>query len=248
MKKDQKKNNGKKEAANAVLVIGLGAFGRSVAVELAAKGARVIAMDNQAGLVEQVTEAVAQTVILDATDPDALDDAPIENVETAIVAIGDNIEASILTTALLKGRFSIPRVIARAVSDLHAEVLNKVGADRVVNLEVEQGRELAVEIVSPGALQRLAVTEDISVAEIYAPSSLINTPLEELSLREKYRINVILVRRTATSVDEYGNTKTVKRVEFPQARTELKENDVMVVVGRDYDIERLRELAEGELV
>lgn len=239
-----KEKREKTRDGEAVLVIGLGAFGRSVALELEAKGVAVIAMDNQGSLVEQVAEIVTQTVLVDATDPDALDDAPIQHVETAIVAIGDNIEASILTTALLKGRFSIPRVIARAVSDVHAEVLGKVGADRVVNLEVEQGKELALEIVSPGALQRLAVTEDISVAELYAPDSFVGTPLADLSLREKYRVNVILVRRISTSVDEFGNSKTIKRVEFAQASTKLKENDVMVVVGRDYDIERLRELSE----
>lgn len=207
---------------------------------------RVIAMDNQSNLVESVAEEVAQTVLLDATDPGALSDAPLEGVETAIVAIGDNIEASILATALLKGNFSMPTVIARAVSEVHAEVLRKVGADRVINLEIEQGRELANELITPDALRRLTVADDISVAELYAPKSLIQTPLEKLGLREKYRINVLLIRRTSTDVDDYGNTVTKQSAHFPQPSTELRENDILVVVGRDHDIERLQGVAEAD--
>jgi trk system potassium uptake protein TrkA len=229
----------------AFAVIGLGAFGRSICNELASRNMRVLAMDNQGDLVEAVAEQVAQTVLLDATDPDALEDAPMEGVETAIVAIGDNIEASILATALLKGRLSIPVVIARAISPIHAEVLRKVGADRVVNVEIEQGRELAEELVTPDALRRLTVADDISVAELYVPKSIIDTPLQELSLREKYRVNVLLIRRTTTEVDDYGNTQTRQAAHFPQPSTTLKENDIMVVVGRDHDIDRLRNLAES---
>jgi trk system potassium uptake protein TrkA len=206
---------------------------------------RVVAMDNQSDLVEAVEEEVAQAVLLDATDPAALEDAPLEGVETAIVAIGDNIEASILATALLKGRLEVPTVISRAVSPLHEEVLRKVGADRVVNLEIEQGRELAEELITPDALRRLTVADDISVAELYAPKALIDTPLEQLGLREKYRINVLLIRRTTTEVDDYGNTQTRQAAHFPQPSTKLKENDIMVVVGRDHDIDRLRNLAES---
>ena len=229
-----------------IAVIGLGAFGRSICRALVEKEMRVIAMDNQSELVEEVAELVAQTVLLDATDPGALADAPLEGVETAVVAIGDNVESSILATALLKGQLSLPTVISRAISPIHAEVLRKVGADRVINLEVEQGRELAEELISPDALRRLAVTEEISVAELYAPPPLLDTPLRELDLRESYRVNVILVRRISTSVDEYGNTVTKKVAIFPQPETEFKEDDVIVVVGREYDIDRLRDLGEGE--
>jgi len=203
---------------------------------------RVIAIDNQSALVEAVSEEVAQTVLLDATDPEALSDAPLEGVETAVVAIGDNIEASILATALLKGQFTLQNVISRAISPLHAEVLRKVGADRVINLEIEQGRELADELITPDALRRLTVADDISVAELYAPKAIIDTPLEELGLREKYRVNVLLVRRTSTEVDDYGNTQTKQVAHFPQPSTQLKENDILVVVGRDHDIDRLRNL------
>ncbi|MFP4331110.1 MAG: potassium channel family protein [Alkalispirochaetaceae bacterium] len=232
--------------SKAFAVIGLGAFGRSLCRELAGRGMRVIAMDNQSDLVESVSEEVAQTVLLDATDPEALGDAPLKGVETVIIAIGDNIEASILATALLKGNLSMPTVIARAVSEVHAEVLMKVGADRVMNLEVEQGKQLANELITPDTLRRLTVADDISVAELYAPKSLVKVPLEELKLREKYRINVLLIRRTTTDVDDYGNTVTRQSAHFPQPSTELRANDILVVVGRDHDIERLQGVAETE--
>ena len=114
-------------------VFGLGAFGSEICRSLSERGARVIAIDNQPRLIERIKEDVTQALLLDSTDEEALSGAPLEDIDVAVVAIGDDIEASILTTALLKS-MGIPFIRARAVTDIHLKVLKQVGADEVVNL------------------------------------------------------------------------------------------------------------------
>ena len=109
-------------------VIGLGTFGYKLCEVLSDKGAKVIAIDNDAGLVDRVRAMVTQAVLVDATDQEGIGNAPLEDVDVAIVAIGDNMEASILATALLKQN-AVPYVVSRAISELHQKVLQRVGAD-----------------------------------------------------------------------------------------------------------------------
>ena len=116
-------------------VFGLGAFGNEVCRVLSEKGGKVIAFDNRPQPVERIKDQVSQVMVLDSTDEEALRSAPLENVDIAIVAIGDDVEASILTTALLKN-MGIPYIIARAVTDIHMRVLRQIGANEVISLEM----------------------------------------------------------------------------------------------------------------
>ena len=120
-------------------VFGLGAFGLEVCRVLAEKGSTVIAIDNKVGQIEKIKNLVTQAVLIDSTDEESLRAAPIEDVDTAIVGIGENIESSILTTAILK-KVGVPHIIARAISEIHAQVLRQVGASDVINIEIEERR------------------------------------------------------------------------------------------------------------
>jgi trk system potassium uptake protein TrkA len=162
-------------------------------------------------------------------------------VDTAIVAIGDNIEASILVTALLK-RMGITHILARAVSELHMQVLRQVGADEVVNLEIDEGKRIAQRLSAPEVLDRTRISETISLAEIYVPEKLVGKRLDQLDLRQKYRINVIAVKRTSYSVDEVGNPRKAEEVLFPTPATTLEDRDVLLVVGKNDALEEFKEL------
>jgi len=227
--------------ARAFAVIGLGAFGRRLCEVLAEKGGTVVAIDNQAALIERVKETVTQAVLLDSTDEDALRDAPLEDIDVAVVAIGDNIEASILTTTLLK-RLAVPYVVARAVSELHQQVLVQVGANEVINLEIDEGTRLANRLIAPQVLDRIPVAEDMSVAELYVPRSVVDATLAELNLRERYQINVISIKRSEVSVDETGSPERSERIIFPEPGEKLQENDIIMVVGSNEKIDVFRDL------
>jgi trk system potassium uptake protein TrkA len=222
------------------VIIGLGAFGRQLCETLVEKRASVIAVDSQPELIDRVKDSVTQAVRIDATDEDSLNQLSFDDVRTAVVAIGDNVEASILTTALLK-RIGVPHILARAVSDIHAQVLKQVGADEVVNLEIDEGRNIASRLAAPEILDNTPISESISIAELPTPSSILGRELLKLDLRRRYRINIIAVKRVELGVDEVGNPQKQETVIFPEPGTVLQERDVLLLVGKNEDIERFKE-------
>ncbi|TVQ19986.1 MAG: TrkA family potassium uptake protein [Spirochaetaceae bacterium] len=222
-------------------VIGLGTFGRQLCETLAEKGATVIAVDNDPSLVDRVKQIVTQAVLLDATDPDGLSGAPLEEVDVAIVAMGDSVEASILATALLK-KLAVPYVVSRAISDLHQQVLRQVGADEVVNIEIDQGIRVANRLISPDVLDQFAISSEISVSELYVPQAIVGATLAALDLRNRYQVNVVSVKRNRVEVDEYGNPKRLEQILFPGPGDTFERDDTILVVGRNDDIERFKQL------
>lgn len=232
-----------KEASNqkAIAVFGLGIFGRRLCETLAERGASVIAIDNQPDLVEQVKETVTQAILLDSSDENSLSQLPLEDVYQAVVAMGDSVEAGILTTALLK-KLAVPNVIARAISPVHEQVLRQVGADEVLNLEVEAGDRLAARILAPREKERIHLSDNARLAEIQAPLSITGIPLAELDLRGTYGINVITINRRRQEVDETGNPVHQEEILFPGPQDTLRETDSIYVVGTDTSIDAFREL------
>lgn len=231
---------GKKERVFAVF--GLGAFGAELCRVLTEKGGKVIAFDNRPQPVERIKDQVSQAMVLDSTDEEALKTAPLENVDLAIVAIGDDVEASILTTALLKNA-GVPYVIARAVTEVHMRVLRQIGANEVINLELEEGRRVASRLLTAEVLETIPVTEDYSIVELYTPESMVGKSLERLDLRRAHRVNIIAIERFKTTVDEQGNPVKEERVILPTKDDVLLADDILIVVGRNSDLESFREIS-----
>ena len=221
-------------------VVGLGSFGRRVCEVLVERGGKVIAIDHDSRLIDKVKDAVTQAVLLDSTDEDSIANAPFDDVDVAVVAIGDNVESSILTTALLK-RIGLPYVLARSVSDLHEQVLKQVGADEIVNIEIDQGQRVAMRLMSPEVLDRIPISETISVAELYTPESLAGKSLAKVDLRKRFNISIVSITRTALSVDEVGNAVRDEQIVFPSADEVLQDTDVLLVVGKNDDIDAMKE-------
>ena len=224
---------------NVFLVIGLGSFGMQTCEELYARGARVIAADNRPELIDKIKDSVTQAFLLDSTDELQLKGLPVEDVDMAIIAIGDNIEANILTTALLK-QAGVPYIIARASTELHHKVLKQVGANEILDVEKDAGRQLAEKVLSPNILDSVPITMEISIAEIFLPKSFTGKSLEEIDLPGKMNLKVTAIKRENISVDEAGNPVSSERVVFPDPTTIFDSNDILIVIGRNEDIERLK--------
>ncbi len=222
-------------------VIGLGAFGVRLCEELASKGGQVIAIDNQEHLVEKVKESVSQSIVINSTDEEAMGQVPFEDVDTAVVAIGDNVEASILTTAILR-KIGVPRIIARSITDIHMRVLLQVGADEVINLEINEGTRLAQKLISPDVLDNIPISENISMAEIATPKGFSGRTLAELDLRNRMTVSVVAIRKVELTVDEEGNTIRGDRIQFPSPDDVLEETDVLLVVGENGPLNTMKEL------
>jgi len=208
-------------------VLGLGRFGSSVARELSEIGYEVVAVDKDSERVQDVADVVVQAVQADTTDERALEKMGIKNVDVAIVSIGQDVQASILTTLQLKS-MGVKKVWAKAQNELHGRVLEKVGADRVVYPERDMGVRVAHSLVSVNLLDYIEVAPDYSIAETIVPQRFANKTLGEIDLRKNYGINVLVVKR--------GEGLNIS----PGATDMLMEGDVLIVIGPRNQLDRLQ--------
>jgi trk system potassium uptake protein TrkA len=220
-------------------VIGLGRFGFKVAEILAEKGVQVIAIDKDPALVEKIRDIVTEAVQLDSTDEEALRESGVEGVDVAVVSIGEGVESSILTTAILKG-FGIKEIVARASTKLQAKILKEVGATRVVFPEEDMGLRVANSILAPGVLEYIELGAHYNLAEIEVKGEFTGKSIKELDIKSKYGINVIMImKRIKQEAGKEGELVEKEIKELPTPDYVLREKDILVVVGDSKDIEAL---------
>jgi len=161
------------------LVIGLGRFGRAVAKTLFSMGHDVLAIDIDEDIVQEISDHVTHAVQLDATDESALKTIGINNFDVAVVTIGSNIQASVMITLVLK-ELGIKFIVCKGDSDLHAKVLYKIGADRIIQPEKDMGTRVAHNLASSNILDYIELSPEYSIIEIEAPREWFNHTLKEL--------------------------------------------------------------------
>lgn len=209
------------------VVIGLGRFGRSLAIELQAMGNDVIGIDVDRQLIQDTSALVHEAIEADATSEATLNEIGVSNVDAAIVAIGAT-EDSILATMILK-KLGVPYVIAKAVNDLHGEILRRLGADRVVFPEKETALKLAHGIEVPEVVDYLSITPDMGISKLSVPASLIGHSLGEAALEDRFKVRLIAVVRR-------------ERVIFGAPVGEkFAAGDVLILSGLDRDLRALAE-------
>lgn len=174
-------------------VFGLGRFGRSVAEELAKSGAEVLAVDVDEEKVREVAELVTHAVTADVCDMEAMEALGLRNMDGVIVAITENLNASVLITILAK-EMGVPYVIAKAKDNLHIKVLEKVGADKVIIPEKESGVRVARSIWAGNFIDFIELSDRVKLVEIAVREEWIGKSLRELNLRQKNRINIVAIR------------------------------------------------------
>ena len=173
------------------VVIGLGRFGASVAKTLYSLGNDVLVIDKDEDLIQDISDSVTHAVQMDATDENALRTLGLRNFDVAVVTIGANIQSSVMVTLLVK-ELGVKYIIAKGNSDLHAKVLYKIGADRVILPEKDMGVRVAHNLVSSSILDYIELSPDYSIMEIEALDEWQDKTLRELKLRSKYGINLTL--------------------------------------------------------
>ncbi len=221
------------------LVIGLGRFGMSLAKTLSSVGEEVIAVDASMAQVEEVKERVPHAVQLDSTDPDALKAIGAERVDAAIVAIGENLEASVVTTVILK-EMGIKEIIVRAYSDREKKILELIGATRVIFVEDEMGRRLAKAISGEGIRDYIELSPNYSIVHWDASEALAGKSLAELKLAESWRLTLLAVKKTEEGLSQkIGLRKEPERLElYPSPEYRMEKGDVLILVGKHRDLMR----------
>ena len=212
-----------------VAVLGLGRFGTALALELARGGTEVLAVDNRPDIVQKLSGRLAQVVIADTTDPDALAEIGIGDFHRVMVAIGNDLEASILTTALLT-ELGIRDIWAKAVSRQQATILERIGAHHVVFPEQDMGERVA-HLVSGRLLDWVELDSDWVFAKTKPPRELVGVPLGESGLRKKHRVTVVSVKQEGHASFTHAGNDTV-----------LRYGAVIVIAGRPGDVEQFVDL------
>jgi trk system potassium uptake protein len=209
-------------------VIGLGRFGRAVCNTLHRLGYEVMGVDfDEKRVTQALTDRIAvRAVQLDSTDPAALKEAGICEIDTVIVAIGNYVEESVITTLNLK-EAGVAHVVAKASSQIHEKLLKKVGADHVVFPEHEMGCALARALTRPSILERFELDPDNSIVEVLVPTAFDGKTIAELKLRSHYGLNLL-------AVSQEGKFEI-----NPNPNTTLHEGAAMVVIGCNKNIDRL---------
>ncbi|MCJ8174038.1 potassium channel family protein [Clostridium botulinum] len=208
------------------VVIGLGRFGTSVAKTLYTLGNDVLAIDSSDDIVQNISDSVTHSVQMNATDENSLRALGIRNFDVAVITIGSDIQASTMATLLVK-EMGVKYIIAKANTEIHAKVLYKIGADRVVFPERDMGVRVAHNLVSTNILDYIELSPNYSIAEIVTPKIWHGKTLNELNIRANYGINVVALKR--------GEEINVS----PVAEDTIESGDIIVAIGSEEDLTKV---------
>ena len=211
------------------VVIGLGRFGQGVARQLCELGAEVLAMDVRSDLVQQLANDVTHAVVGDAQDKEVLRALGVKEFDCAVIAIGEDLAASVLTVMNLQ-ELGVPYIVCKAHDETHRRVLEKLGVQRVVIPEKEQAQRLARSLHSHNVLEYIELSQEYGILEVPAPKSWVGKSLKELNVRAKLGVNIIAV--------ESGNSTNVS----PAADYRILAEDIMVVLGDNAALEAVQKL------
>jgi trk system potassium uptake protein TrkA len=213
---------------DGIVVIGLGRFGSSLALELVDEETEVLGIDSRPDVVQQHAVLLTHAVVADTTNEEALRQLSVHEFDRAVVAIGTDVESSILTTSLLV-RFGIRHIWAKAISDAHGRVLDQVGAHHVIYPERDMGQRVA-HLVRGRMLDYIEFEDDFAMVKTNPPAELLGKPLGETGLRARYEVTVVAVKRRGEGFT-YATTETV-----------LRPGDVVIVAGRTRKAEHFSEV------
>jgi trk system potassium uptake protein TrkA len=219
-------------------VIGLGYFGQNLARELAALGNEVLAIDNDMREVEGIKDDVATAVRLDSTDERAMRQQGLEDMDAVVVSLLD-FETSVHTSVLLQ-QLGVRRIIARTMSPLHDRMVKLLGIRETIFPEQEVARSLAKELSLKGVMDYVGLGGEYTVAAIRAPARFAGKTLQELDLRKRHALNIVTIKRIVTERSVLGQESSVEKVlGIPAPETRVEAGDVLVVMGKEGDIQAL---------
>ena len=222
------------------VIVGAGKFGESVAVTLSKMGCEVMVLDVDKEKVQALSGIVSQAIQMDAMDEKALKSVGIEESDVAVVSIGQQMEASILITMMLK-EMGVPTVVTKAISENHGKVLSRIGADRIVFPERDTGIKLANTLMSPTLSDYIEIAPGYQIIEVESPKVLWNKTLIDARIRSKYGIEIIAVKKSVPELDDAGETTIKEEVTIiPPAETMIEEGDNLVIIGTRDKIVKFR--------
>jgi len=212
-----------------VVVIGLGIFGSQLARQLYEKGIEVVAVDKNRDIIQKIKDHSTKAVLADAADKEVLESIGIAVEDTVVISFGEDLSASTLLTLYLK-EMKVREIIVKVPNEDYKRILLKVGASEAIIPEREMANKVARSIISPNILEYLPISEDYTICELAPPTAFIGKSLAELDLRKRFQLQVIAIRDVLTE----------KLQLVPRASAIIKDSDVLVIIGREEDIQKIK--------
>jgi len=212
-----------------IVVIGLGIFGFNIVRELYENGFEVLAVDKNKEAVQRIRDHATKAIVADGTDREIMEVIGIQEDDTVIISFGEDLAASTLITLHLK-QLRVKTIIVKAPNEEHKLILEKVGATEVIIPEQDIAHKIAKSLISPNVLDYLPLSDDYMISEVAPPNSFLGKTISELQLRGKYRIEVIAIRDVLSD-----RIHMVPRADFV-----IKDGEVLVVVGKEKDIQKIK--------
>lgn len=219
------------------VVFGLGQFGAALATQLVSLGHEVIGVDNKMEMANKFKHEITHTIALDATNAEAVAQLPLRDIDAAIVGMGEDEGATIMTTALLK-QMNVKRIICRVTSPLQRIVLEAMNIQEFVYPEASSAENLALKLDLPGVIDSFQINPNYRLLEVAIPERYIGRSIEELDLPTRYRLVLVTLIKSVTKKNIFGTDKSELKVMgiVPQ-KTVLKEGDILLLFGAPRDLE-----------
>jgi trk system potassium uptake protein TrkA len=223
------------------IVFGLGNFGSSLAIQLVQLGHEVIGVDQKLETVDKYKHSITHGIALDSTSKEAVEQLPLKDVDAAIVGIGENEGATIMTTALIK-QIGVERIICRVTSPLQKIVLEAMNIQEFVYPEAYSAERLALKLDLPGVIDSFQINSDYRILEVAVPKRYINISVNELNLAKKYKLVLVSILKKITKKNIFGNDKNDLQVMgIVPPETILQRDDVLLLFGTPRDLDEFIE-------
>ncbi len=218
----------RKPAADVVVVLGLGRFGKSLALELMTQGTEVLGIDSSEAVIDKVSSRLTLAAVADTTDEESLRQLSVHEYDRAVVGIGSDLEASLLTASALIN-MAVPNVWAKAISNAHAKILTQIGVHHVVRPEHDMGKRVA-HLVRGRMMDYIEFDDGFAMVKTGPPAFMVGQPLAQTTIRSRYKVTVVAIKRPGE-----GFT-------YATADTIVAPGDTIIVSGQVRDTERFAEL------
>ncbi|AWW31115.1 TrkA family potassium uptake protein [Echinicola strongylocentroti] len=227
------------------IIVGMGNFGAYLAARLTDKGHEVIGVDSKMSKIEGVKEKVTHTICMNATDKQAVKNLPIKDTDVVLIAIGEDMGASIMATAVFK-ELQAKRIISRAITNTHETVIKAIGVDEIIHPEEETAERLAKKLEMKGVIDSFDISDGYNIVEVNAPKDFIGKTIGETDVRNSFNVNILTIIKVRNRPNLFGNMQERQKVlGVVSGSTVIEENDILVLFGDFKDIQKILDLNEG---
>jgi trk system potassium uptake protein TrkA len=223
-------------------IIGLGYFGKNLALDLSAAGAEVLAIDNHQEIIDEIGDRVTHAVCMDSTDKKTLVSMGLKSMDAVVVAIGEGFESSVMTTALLQ-EIGVKKIYARVISAVQERLLGLMNIHDLLVPEADAAAQLAERLLIPGVLASFGISKEYGIFEIETPARFVDKKITETRLREEYNLNLVTIIRDKKRPNLMSRIahKDDNSLGVPSPDTIIQQGDVLVLFGREIEIKKILE-------